>query len=407
LPARASSETLLTCFACVLYLVIAFAIYSPEEGYDGAQYLRYAENLIKLHQFTYDGINPSCGRTPGYPVFLALFLWLFGSIAPVYFIQLMLMFTACFLLFRVYRGVLPLGWRLGLLFVLSACWPLTRLGMALYSEPLFMALTTGGLVALALYLRQRRGIYLLAFGVLLTLSAYVRPVTMPFVFVACVVLLSVRLLRWAHAIKLVIVSAALLAPWTYRNWVEFDDFIPLAANYGSIYYMTDQTAFEAVLYGSASASHGLPAYAEIVGNDFELDYPANQRYLQRAKENISRDPLGFIRRCCLKTLFVWTYLPGTKRYLDSRPFLFFAGVALQLAFLALAWKGFLLLWQKSRWLAWPGVLFTIYHMMALFPFYAESRFLIPVYLFLCSYAAYAVYNGSINFKKHHNRSKVH
>ena len=56
-------------------------------GYDGEQYITYARNLLSTSSFTYDGIEPSCGRAPGYPAFLALFLYLFGNVDWVYPIE--------------------------------------------------------------------------------------------------------------------------------------------------------------------------------------------------------------------------------------------------------------------------------------------------------------------------------
>lgn len=357
-------------------------------GYDGAQYLKYAENLLSLHAYTFDGINPSCGRAPGYPIFLALFLGVFGNITLVYPTQLLLLFLAYLILYSMFKPVLT-GWQgVGLIAFLTALWPVTLLGPVLQTEALFIFLTCASLLFLGRTLRRRRTFDLIMFAGLSTFSAYVRPVTMLFVFFAATVLFLTRRIGWRQALLMMILTAGILAPWTYRNWKVFDKFVPLAANYGSIYYMTDREAFSAIMTGGASTSHGLPVYKEIVGDDFELDLPANERYLARAKANIKRDPVGFFKRCLLKTVFIWSYLPKSRLLLSENLPLFFIGVLVQLTFLTSAAAGAWLLRRTHSWIVWPGVLFAIYHVFALFPFYAESRFLVPVYISLCGFSAY-------------------
>jgi len=176
----------------------------------------------------------------------------------------------------------------------------------------------------------------------------------------------------------------------------------MASGYGSIYYMTDQEAFEKIMLKSASSSHRLRIYQDIVGNDFELEIQANERYLARAKQNIKHDPIGFFRRCVLKTVFVWSYLPSTKIYLEQKPIVFFGGVFLQLLFLITTFYGAILLKKKYPPLVLAMALLAGYHVLALFPFYAESRFLVPVYLIFSAPATYTLFHfhGVIRSRRH-------
>jgi len=375
----------------LVQVLIPLIAEQPSVGYDGEQYLVYAKNILDLHRFTFDGATPSSGRPPGYPVFLMAFLFLFGGVSLVYPFQLVLLFVSYLAVAWTLREALPLWWRIALVALLVGCQPINKLGMTIQTEALFIFLAASGLLFLCRFLRRSSLLDLIVFSILATLSAYVRPVTMLFAFFATAALLFARRIRLGNALIIILISAGLIAPWTYRNWRTFGKSIPLASNYGSIYYMTDQQAFTAIMFRGASASHALVDYDEIVGQDFELDLPANDRYLTRAKENIAKDPLGFIKRCSLKTLFVWSYLPLTRTWLEEHRALFFLGVAVQWSFLSSAVWGAFLLRRKFPWLVWPGALFAVYHVFALFPFYAESRFLVPVYIVLTGFSAYAVY----------------
>ncbi len=375
----------------IVQLALPLTIGQTVIGYDGEQYLRYAKNLIELGQYTYDGINPSCGRAPGYPLFLAAFIWVLHSVDFVYPVQLLLLFGAYVLIARIARDYLTAWWSIGLLGALVALWPLNRLALALMSEPLFIFLIALALYMLQRYLSHRERRFLILFAVIMTLSAYVRPVSAFFVLFAMVVLFFRRQIRWRDALLSGVLSVVIIAPWTYRNFLTFDRIIPMAATYGSVYYMTDQEEFEVIMLQSAGASHQMPAYIRNVAQDFELDPAANDRFLREAQQNISRDPLGFIKRCTLKTFFVWTYLPGTKLLLYEKPLIFYGGVLLQLCFIAAVITGAALLASRQRVPVSPGVLFAVYHLLFLFPFYAESRYLIPVYIILCGFSAYALF----------------
>ncbi|HUU47132.1 MAG TPA: hypothetical protein VM118_15495 [Acidobacteriota bacterium] len=371
-----------TFVLCALILTVSFVSRPPGIGYDGRQYLTYAENLLSTGMLTFDGVAPSCGRAPGYPAFLAGVVWLTGGIDWVYPIQMALLLIALWIVSRSFAERLHPRAAMLLLVLLVSVWPLHRLAMALMTEPLFMALTSGGLFLLGWNLRTGNRTALIAAGVVLGLSSYVRPVNLLAPLFLGVFLLWCRQLSWRRAATLVVVSATVVLPWTARNYVTFDRLLPMASNFGSLYYMTDSEVFWPVLLRSGGYSHTLPVYEEIVGDEFELGLEANDRYAAYARRNIARDPLGFLARCSFKTLFVWSYFPGSKGLLQTNRFLFGVGVIVQWIFLALAYLG-LRLMRRHRW----GVAhviggYAVYTIGALFPFYAESRFLLPVYIWL-------------------------
>lgn len=397
-------KTVVVLALLVIQLALPLALGRKSIGYDGEQYLRYARNIIELGQYTYDGSTPSCGRAPGYPLFLAAFLALFNSTDLIYPAQLLLLFGAYAMTAGAARYYLHGWWAIGLLSALVPLYPLNCLALRLMSESLFIFLIAGALYFLHEFLRRRKSRYFLLFVTLMTLSAYVRPVSLFFVPFAVAVLVLRHRIKWRHALVSLTLMLVMVAPWTYRNWVLFNKLIPVAATYGSVYYMTDQTEFDVIVYQSAGASHEMPAYQRNVGDRFELDPEANDRFLREARLNIAADPLGFVKRCIIKTLFVWTYLPGTKNYLTTSPGLFYAGMVLQICFLITAAGGWVWLLRKRAALAWPAAMFTVYHVFILFPLYAESRYLIPVYLVLCPYAACGLLR-LYDVMRQHNRTQ--
>ncbi|MBI3873345.1 MAG: hypothetical protein HY304_09760 [candidate division Zixibacteria bacterium] len=389
-PPRDARWTRVALCAGAIILAAGYLLRTPAIGYDGEQYLTYARHLLATGTFTFDGVHASCGRAPGYPAFLAAFLWSTGGISWVYPVQAALLFLSFWFTTRAFAPYLSASATAGLLVLLTLVWPLHGLAMLLATEPLFMALTSLALWLLQRHLVRGDGAALVGSGLAFGLSAYVRPVNLLAAAFLGFFLIWRRRLSWRRAAVLAGVGLITVAPWTIRNLVVFDRFVPMAAHHGSIYYMTDSELFWPVLLRSAGYTHTLPIYREIVGDDLETDWQANERYLAYAWKNIERDPFGFVGRCLIKTVFVWSYLPGSKGWIFGQPVLFFAGILLQCAFLIISWKGLIALRRRRSDLSDVIVGFALYTTIVLFPFYSESRFLLPVYIWLLGTAWYWV-----------------
>ncbi|MBI5869086.1 MAG: hypothetical protein HZB43_12510 [candidate division Zixibacteria bacterium] len=371
---------------CLVLLLSSLLVGKPGIGYDGDQYLVYARNLLATGQFTFDGVNASCGRAPGYPLVLALILLTTKGIAILYPLQLLLLLASYWCVYRVVAPLAPGRWGLGLLITLAALWPLHSLAMDVIAEPLFMAITCGSLLLLVRGLQRQSSWFLFFASLVMGISALVRPVNVFASIIIAAFCLWRGHLNWRRALLFAVVAWLPLLPWTWRNARQFGQFVPVAAHVGSFYYMTDAEVFWPVLLHSAGYTHSLPIHKQIVGSDLELDFAANQRYWQRGMANIRHDPLGFLKRCVLKTVFVWSYLPGTKKWVFTAPWLFAAGVVVQWTFLLAAWMGWRL-FRKAQTAAADAVIsYPLYTILALFPFYAESRFLLPVYIWLFGFA---------------------
>lgn len=94
----------------------------------------------------------------------------------------------------------------------------------------------------------------------------------------------------------------------------------------------------------------------------------------------------------MKTVFIWSYLPGTKEWLFDAPWLFALGIVIQWLFLLCSFAGWRLLRNKSPGIESALSAYALYTIAALFPFYAESRFLLPVYIWALGFAWYWFYH---------------
>ncbi|GAB4316122.1 MAG: hypothetical protein Kow0074_04020 [Candidatus Zixiibacteriota bacterium] len=382
-----------------LVMVISYVWHDSVVGYDGAQYLQFATNLLKTGMFTYDGVTPSAGRTPGYPAVLAIIIAVSGDWTPIYLLQFACLWMAFWLVSSAFRDVLEKTPRWLLVTLLALNIPLHRLAADVVTETTFFLLTAAGLLACMRGVKHTNTSWLMLSAILIGLSSYIRPVNILAVPFLALIFIWLGRLSWRRALLYAIASLLVMAPWTIRNAVQFDRLIPMASHVGSFYYMTDGDAFWPVLFRSAGHSHTLPIHEDIVGNDLELDLAANERYMERGIDNIKSDPIGFLGRCVFKTVFVWSYLPGTKGTLFSAPWLFAVGVILQWCFIILAVSGLRSVRKRAPELSETIIGYALYTILLLFPMYAESRFLLPVYIWLAGFAFYAVYERRDRFMR--------
>ena len=176
---------------------------------------------------------PTAFRPPGWPVVLA---GVYGVSAPVTEHRWTAARVAQALIGTLAVALIGLlAWRLlgpagGLAALALAAVDTTLLGVgaSLMSEPLFVCLVAGSLLA-ALAAREGGRRWLVAAGVLIGLATLVR--TNGLVLVPVLALLASRRPRdWA-----VVAGCAVLAiaPWTVRNVVVMDAFVPVASYFGT------------------------------------------------------------------------------------------------------------------------------------------------------------------------------
>jgi len=239
---RAAVVSLL-CLALILRLaaVLFFSGFPP--CCDANDYIRHGESIAAGHGYpesflAVDG-GPTALRPPLYPYFLgAIFAVRHSSLRAARLAQAVLATVGVGLLallaWQVFRdrriAVVTLG--LAAVFPPMVLWPTTLL-----SEPIFLPLEIGALAAAWQFRRDRGRLrFPLLAGLLAGLAALTRqPGFLIVVPAAAATLTAVsvpRLRRWTATIMMVLVLAAVVAPWTVRNAVVMHAFIPVALQTG-------------------------------------------------------------------------------------------------------------------------------------------------------------------------------
>jgi 4-amino-4-deoxy-L-arabinose transferase-like glycosyltransferase len=89
---------------------------------DEDSYYNEAKNIAEIHQFSYDGIEPSVFQPPGYSMCLAPFLLLSRSMVPLRIMNYVALGFCVYLIYRLLKDKLsPLSGVLGAILVL--CYP--------------------------------------------------------------------------------------------------------------------------------------------------------------------------------------------------------------------------------------------------------------------------------------------
>lgn len=198
----------------------------PNVRGDAVEYYNYARNLIEHGVFSKapPGTAPLLGdsfRDPGYPVFLAGWMKVFGQwdswYAAVLLSQALFSALTVVLMLALARRWMPLGW-LAAAGVLMAVWPHSvAMSSYLLSETLFGFLAALGLFLLRVALDRRRAGWAAVSGIGFSLAALTNAVLVPFAPLLALYLFVRKKASGAFCASLAIAALAVIAPWMIRN----------------------------------------------------------------------------------------------------------------------------------------------------------------------------------------------
>jgi 4-amino-4-deoxy-L-arabinose transferase-like glycosyltransferase len=221
---------------CIRLVYVGWAPHVPWA--DGRFYHLYAVSMSHGSPYINVDGSPAIRWMPGWPVLLAGLYRLFGASASVG-MWANAVFDSIAVGFLAHLGTRLFNARCGLIAAgLFAIWPgLVFYSATLYTEPVFNLLFTGTLLTLVIAseAEQRQTGWFLAAGAGFGACILVKPDPVPLFAVVFLFMWMRR--RTAsgfakHAIALAIAAAAMLTPWTIRNYIVFDRFIPLSASGG-------------------------------------------------------------------------------------------------------------------------------------------------------------------------------
>jgi len=281
----------LTGIGIRIILIFLFPDLGQGEMLDSTRYLRVVTNIFRGRLFS-EYIRPTAFAPPLYPYFIAGVFAIFGkSILAVKLVQALLGGVICWLIFRLGSDLYDL--RVGLLACfITAIYPeLIVLAGYLYTETVYITLLYVSLLLLirAFILKSKPGLWILS-GVILGLSVLTRHILLAFPLFLLFVICMIRPARIYFRHVLIFLAACYLtvAPWIVRNYIAFNEFIPVAIGAGG-----------GVWIGSHLAHNGEYRYEESRELAREASKETNDiiekdRILfRKAFQNIVRNPFGF------------------------------------------------------------------------------------------------------------------
>lgn len=301
------------------------ALLFPHHAPDTERFLAEAKNLAAQNLFSLDGATPTVRDFPAIPFLLSLLLRL-DVADPQSWMRVLngvcLGVTAWlsgvwlhFLLPKKtwWRRLWPVAgvWAAGL------CPELLGSTLFVLTEPLYTAVFLGANLMLWRGLeepRRRTALLLwLGGGLLLGLACLARAV--PLLFLAGAALPAALLLSngWrvlGRGLAALLVMAAVIAPWTLRNWQTTGRFIPVAFGTGTYLYVGAAAEWNAEWPDFDPAS----VLQEKTGAPL---HECDSMLGREAMNRIRNDPAGWISLLPQKWEQFWLAVPGSKRQIGS------------------------------------------------------------------------------------------
>jgi 4-amino-4-deoxy-L-arabinose transferase-like glycosyltransferase len=227
----------ITIFVCLLLSVQFFVsltflhfLCAPIIEDDAPGYLSLAYNLLKSGFFSVDGFNPAYFRVPGYPIFLAVILSVFGNLYVVCIIQVILNMCSALLLYKavlIYTKNTPLSIIAMFIFCLDS--NIYVYAAAILTETLFVFLMSLTLYYFLLW-RENPNRLFPFMGMSLSIMAglLVKAVIMYLVLLICLALIVSMCFKKTtarHAMLYTTLLVAVFGGWSFRNYLHSGHFI--------------------------------------------------------------------------------------------------------------------------------------------------------------------------------------
>jgi 4-amino-4-deoxy-L-arabinose transferase-like glycosyltransferase len=362
----------------------------PLEG-DALQYMHMAENLYKTGIYTYDGITPSRALQPVYPMMLTLLYWETGEhLIIVRTLQTILGLASFLLALLLFRRMVGNHY----IFLASAA-------LALYvplwfNAGLILTEMTTIFLLVAFGYALRRGLIesswqsLLLSGLLLGIAILTRPIVISLAVMIWLPIIGGSNSWRRKMLTLVPVGAGILIallPWAMRNYYSCERFTPLppggAANLLFASSKDTPQARDSLLY--------------ITAGEQEERLSEGTTY-STALHNIVGDPAGFLWRGVKRIAWVWSFIPGTRQYLQHLPGRILTNAA-SFTLLVLALLGLIRLPLRDRvFLLYPPLSFSLLFFFT----HTTPRYLLPIMPFILIAACI----GLIHIIESYRRSKA-
>ncbi len=387
----------LLALGLIVRLVLIFSVTEPIDR-DAQEYYKIAQNLLAGKGFSINGSELTARRAPGYPVFLASLMEIFGTEPRIlYLAQAIVNILTIFLVFLALKKTevnLPTRLLITLVFSLSTSFIFVNV---LYAEILTMLI-----VALLLYIsihpdfNVRPSIQLLFGGILTGALIYLRPTFLYFPIFLLFGAIFLKTIRRNLAIKkfLTIAGIALLTltPWTIRNYKVFHRFIPLVSAGGSELWGANLEIADRFVWNSVSdiqkyeeqrtANHTLQ---NRLIHEYRVKYKItdpetlNRFLLKQAKQIILQHPFRYALLCFNRLLIFWFSPPiGSMTLKTISPVLFWSILILKYMLTILGIIGLYRFTRNNFPSASLVIMLVIYSTLLHTTIHAIQRYFLPL-----------------------------
>ncbi len=330
-----SCKPLLKLMPLLLIYVVYVLIFAENELHaDEVRYHMFAENIV--NRFYTNAENPNLMNGPGYPLFLAAFLALDLPLIVPKLVNALMVFFSVFLLYRSLIFYVPAKTAMISAYVMGLYYPMFKWMRLLFSDVLSLFLLCCFIYLTLQLLRSNRFAFrqmiipgfLLAF--LIWVKVFFALVVLTGIVTGIVYFLVVRkkvVLKW---VTLLLLGYGLATPWLVYTYQMTGRVWYWSSNGGEqLYWMSSHLDQE---YGNWIES------TSVLNRDFpEMDQrhlvlydsaytkpwiERNDLFFHIAKENIKKDPGGYVYNAIANALRLVADGPNSYYHQSLRPYFF-------------------------------------------------------------------------------------
>jgi 4-amino-4-deoxy-L-arabinose transferase and related glycosyltransferases of PMT family len=400
------------CFTVFIGTRFALLLFVPvEPSSDAMWYFSRAITIVEHGSYSEGGL-PTAFWPVGYPAFLALLFTFTGPhLVVVQFANLVLAACTYWLLFYFTKTIFKSDSTARLSILLLTLYPNNAAYIPfVVSEMLYTCLLL--FVSLLMLTRQSTSAILLC-GIAFGFATLIKTQTLLLAPLLATIAYSKD---WTlhdfkagiiRAITISILMLAVIAPWTLRNYLVFDEFIPVSTNGGTSLLAGNNPSVVGDYTRDFSDTD--PLYKEAgfsaanqVASDRRARELAKSWILENPGTFIGMMPKKFFRFWAMDGEGEWGYQAGTPWYEQHAKWFRSIRIVNQIYYFLLLGGFSVAIWRLLRTPAKPamyyGLVIAIYFTLISLVFSGQSRYHFPVMPFVLAYAAW-IGNEMLNSKK--------
>lgn len=393
-------KSLLIIFISALIVRLFLILLLPQEAPDTKRYEEVALSLISGGGFSTAQGEPAIQDGPIYSLFLAAIFSLFGhSLLAVRFIQGVVDSFTCLIIYLIALQMNQ-GKRVAILAsAIAAIYPELVASCAfVLTETLFTFLLSVSIFLLLRAMSKESKVWIIISGLCFGIAALCRATAFfipPFLLFSFLFFPNRK--RNVSLIAILTIATALtVAPWTIRNSLVFDRFLPVSIGLGGNLWIGSYLPWNGDYnYKDLSDKKEIEAELHLID--------ADQRLKEEAIRNIKGNPFGYLTLCVKKFGRFWLLVPGSKEVLKGKSLI--KGLLYTIHFLTLFLFMLGLIFLSRNWTvpALSPLLMIFYFTFIHVILFAIPRYRIPITPFILVFAA-AGLNYGINLLKSYSTS---